>query len=359
MQYKIMIAGDLHKRMKDITTIHGYTEVCRRVQLDIMQFIKDNGITHFISLGDWFDRGYGSDVSAALVHTDIDREMYNLLKGNFYGLIGNHIRIKMDSNPELFLIQPHPLYKSSHPVSRTYQIIRTPNDLVIGDTQISFLHYNWHAESAIDYRPMLDKNCSHHIALYHTEMIIPSSVLNNAGMSTTVTDSSKISNALEGIDLAIVGHIHKPIGTFSIDRLDGGETTMIVPGSLTNTDAGEVSRHDSIDIPIIELDDEKPGYSLSFVPFDLHTSQLTFMKKVADEMMREKLSSIYGNAHESLYSDIEVAGFVGNTEFMTLNSFMQKNGYTTEDKKLVKTVLNSPYDISSMVTIYNGGNELE
>ncbi len=73
MKYKVLLGGDLHKRMKDITTIKGYVEVCNQIQIDLMDKIKEHNITHFISLGDWFDRGYCSDVAAALTHTDIDK----------------------------------------------------------------------------------------------------------------------------------------------------------------------------------------------------------------------------------------------------------------------------------------------
>ena len=48
MVYKVMLAGDLHKRMKDISTIRGYCEACRNVQLDIIKTMHYNyDITFF------------------------------------------------------------------------------------------------------------------------------------------------------------------------------------------------------------------------------------------------------------------------------------------------------------------------
>lgn len=352
MKYRVMIAGDLHKRMKDLTTIRGYVNACRKVQLDLMLAIRDLNITHFISLGDWFDAGYGSDVAAALSHTDIDREMCDLLNGNFYGLIGNHIKIRMDSNPELFLIQPHHHYKSRHAVSRDYQIIKTPKDLILNGVQLHFMHWNKDAESAMAYKALINKECHFHVGLYHSEYVIPSAYLHNLGMSGVCNDSSAISSALEGIDLAIVGHIHKPIGSFVINKIDGTSTTMIIPGSLTNTDAGELNRHADINIPILDIDDDGK-VSLSYFKMDLHTDDLVFMKKSISDDTRERLQSLRGNNKETLYGELETASFIGESNgFLSLNSFMLQQGYTQGDKNLIRNVINSPDDVDKLVSIY-------
>lgn len=351
MHYRVMIAGDLHKRAKDISTIRGYTNVCRLVQLDLMRDIKKLEITHFIGLSDWFDGGYGSDVAASLAHTDIDREMYELLHGNLYSLIGNHIRIRMDSNPELFLIQPHPVYKSRHNVNRSYQIFKTPKDLILDGVQFCFMHFDHNAESAFEYKALINKDCHYHIGLYHTEYIVPTHILQGMGMLGTINDNSKISAALEDIELAIVGHIHKPIGKFNISKADGTSTTMIVPGSLTNTDAGNISRHDSIEIPIIDIDDGK--VSLSFHHFELHTDQLIFMKKDVTEDTRAKLKSLRGNAKEKLYDELESTTFVGESSgFISLNTFIKEQGYTHGDRALIHSVMNSPDNIDALLKIY-------
>lgn len=352
MHYKIMIAGDLHKRMKDITTIRGYCEVNRKIQLDLIQAIKDLGITHFISLGDWFDSGYGSDVSAALAHTDIDVEMSKVLKGNFYGLIGNHIRLRMDSNPELFLIQPHDVYKSRHPITRDYQIIKTPKDLILNGVQIHFMHWYKAAESAADYKAMINPDCHYHIGLYHTEYIIPSNYLYDLNMDGMASDNTVISRALDGINLAIVGHVHKAIGMFNIAKNDGTTTTMIVPGSLTNTDAGELSRHDYIDIPIIDID-EDGKVKLSLHHFNLRTNELKFEPKLKSNEYKEKLKSLRGNSKDALYEELRDTSFVGeHTQFTTLNMFFKEQGYTTCDKDMVRNVISNPEDIQSLRQAY-------
>lgn len=352
MKYKVLFGGDLHKRMKDITTIRGYVRACTKVQLDIMNKIKELGITHFIHIGDWFDSGYGSDVAAALTHTDIDIEMAKLLNGNFYGLIGNHIKIRMDSNPELFLIQPHNVYKSRYPVTRINPIIRTPKDLILNGVQIHFIHWNKDAESAFEYKALINKDCHYHVGLYHTEYIIPTHYLHNMGMKTVVNDNSMISAALEDIDLAIVGHIHKPIGTFKINKVDGKSTTMIVPGSLTNTDAGELNRHHYVDLPMLEIE-EDGRVSLSYIRQDLHTEDLMFLKKNISDDTREKLKSLRGNSKETLYEELENTTFVGEaSSFLSLNSFMKQQGYTRGDKSMIRQVINEPDNITPLLSIY-------
>ena len=359
MNYRLMFGGCLHKRMTDITTIHGYTKGFQKVQSDIMTSIKELGITHFVSLGDWFDSGYGSDTAAALAHTDIDREMYKLLGGNFYGLIGNHIRIRMDSNPELFLIQPHPVYVSRHQVKRDYQIIRTPKEIVLNGVQICFMHWNKDAESAFEYKAMIRKECKYHIGLYHTEYVIPAHILSSMNMHAGINDNSKIGMALDDIELAIVGHVHKPFGQFKIEKVSGGSTTMIIPGSLTNTDAGLNARHDHVDMPIVDIS-ENGEVSLSYHRIDLHLEDITFIEKVMSDTSREKLKSIRGNAKETLYEELESSTFVGESDgFQTLSMYMRQKGYTPTDKALIKNTIQSPDDIRILVQLYKEDMKIE
>lgn len=350
MVYKVMLAGDLHKRMKDISTIRGYCEACRNVQLDIIKTIKEEGITHFISLGDWYHGGYGSDVAAALCHTDIDKDMSEVLNGNFYGLIGNHIRIQMDSNPELFLIQPHPVYKSRHAVNRTEQIIKTPDRLILNGCEFIFKHWNPVAENALDYMVNIDSDCKNHIALFHTEQIIPAPLLNGMNMGYTISDESVISRALNGVDIAIVGHIHKVIGTHVIRSSSGKDTLMIVPGSLTNTDAGNKARHDSIDIPIITVF-EDGSYKLEYHKQTLHLDNVSFYQKT-DEDAKSKLRSLHGNSKENLYDELQATAFIGDQQtFLTLNRFMDSQGYTHADKVQIRSIIRNPEDIDTLVHI--------
>ena len=353
MEYKILMGGDLHKRTKDISTIRGYCKAAEQVQLDIMQTIKDEGITHFISLGDWFDGGYGSDVAAALAHTDIDKNMSELLKGNFYGLIGNHIHIKTDSNPELFLIQPHPVYQARYGTVRDYQIIRTPDRLELNGVEILLKHWNHEAENAYSYKVNIDPQCKHHIGLFHTEYVIPGSALRGLNMSNEVDDNSIITNTLAGLDLAIVGHIHMKIGSVLINGSNGQQVNMIIPGSLTNTDAGTIHRHSSIQMPIITIS-EQGNIELSYHEQSMHLEMLQFLEKRLAAEDEEKLKSLRGNHKESLYKGCEASSFIGESDVViSLNKFLLVNDYTETDRELVRQVLHSPEDLDTLLGIYH------
>lgn len=357
MKYRVLIGGDLHKRMVDITTIKGYVKAFYKVQADIMNAIKKLGVTHFISLGDWFDGGYGSDTAAALSHTDIDREMYSILDGNFYGLIGNHIKIRMDSNPELFLIQPHPYYVSRHPVVRDYQIIRTPRDLVLNGVQFCFMHWDKDAENAAAYKANIDHSCKYHIGLYHTEYIIPAHIMAGMNMYAGMSDNTAIGNALDDIELAIVGHVHKPFGEFRIEKVSGGSTTMIIPGSLTNVDCGMNARHDYVDMPLIDIDDNGSVTRTSY-RVHLHTDEVEFVPKHLTDGQKKSLKSLRGNTKETLYEELEGTTFVGEfSGFLTLGQFMRQQGYTKTDKTLIRTCIQSPDDINTLIQLYKEGNQ--
>lgn len=350
-RYRLLFAGDLHKRMKDITTIRGYSKVCVDIQIELMRLIKELNVTHFISLGDWFDRGYGSDTCAALVHTDIDREMSALLNGNFYGLIGNHIRINMDSNPELFLIQPHKRLTMRQATIREHQIIKTPEKLILNNVAIYFQHYNKDAENAGDYKPLISKECKYHIGLFHSPYVVPTHHLHSLGIHQT-NENSKIASCMESIDLAIVGDIHKPLGTFKISKSDGTSTTMIVPGSLTNTDAGLGSRHNEIKMPLIDID-ENGVVSLQYITMDLMTNRLTFMIK-GQEADKTKLKVLRGNNKESLYNEVEfmAVGITTEDAALSFNAFMLQQGYTSSDKDIVRTILHEPENVNKLLSIY-------
>lgn len=351
---KIAFAGDLHKRSRDITTIEGYVQCNIAVQRALMQMLTDLEVDTFISLGDWYDKGYINDVSASLADYDLDIQMSAQLKGNFYGLIGNHIRLAMDSNPELHIIQPHPEYKSRRAVARTEQIMKTPDILRLNDVQISFMHHRMNVNDCLAYKPTRQPWAKYHIALFHTPYIVPNSKLLDTNYGYNSSPNSKIGETLAGVDLAIVGDIHNAIGPFQVST-PTGVMTMIVPGSLTNVDAGENSRHTSINIPIVTIDDDS-NVTLQYQPFDLKTNLVTFKKKNIEES-REKLKSLRGKPVKELYSAKDMVAMIENRDeaMMSLNAFMRAQGYTEQDRRLVKMVIDNPRDIQAVILEYIKG----
>lgn len=352
-----LFGGDLHKREKDITTIEGYVKCCNAVERKLIDKCKELSIDNFVSMGDWFDKGYGLDVAAGLSDYDMELEFSRVVKGNFYGLIGNHIRLNMDSNPELHLIQPHPVYKSRFGTVRTEQIIKTPDTLRDGTVQISFMHHKKDVSDVLAYKPVREPWATYHIALFHTPSIVPSQHLVGTGFEYHASPNTKIAEALDGVDLAIVGDIHKPLGKFIINR-PNGQTTMIVPGSLTNTDASEENRHSMVMLPLIDVDAES-NVSIQFVNFDLMTNMLTFKRKNL-EKTRDKLKSLRGKAVENLYEPEEIIGVISSADetYTSLNAFMKAQGYTDMDRQLIRQVLNDPEDLGKLIEISTANSEM-
>lgn len=350
-EIKLAVAGDLHKRSKDITTIEGYVECCTAVQRSLMSTLKKYGIEYFISAGDWYDKGYAGDVSASLADYDLDIEMSHMLNGNFYGVIGNHIRLNLDSNPELHIIQPHEVYKPRRASMRDEQIMKTPEVLRIRDVQISLMHFNKDEIDALSYRPTREPWAKYHIAIFHTQLVIPNQALVNTNYGYNSSSNSKIGQCLNGVDLAIVGHVHDPIGTFPINT-PNGVCTMIVPGSLTNVDAGERGRHSTIAMPLITIDDES-NVKLEYIPFDLKLNLVTFKKRDI-AASRENLKTLRGKPLDNLNSTVDVVASMSMAEeaLTSLNAFMLQQGYTAKDKALIKVVLHSPESVTDLVRIY-------
>ena len=358
MAVKVAFAGDLHKRSKDITTIEGYVNCTIAVQKSLMCLIKDLKINYFISLGDWYDKGYAVDVASSLADYDIDIQMSELLQGKFYGLIGNHIRLNMDSNPELHIIQPHPVYKSRRASLRKEQIMKTPNLLRIHDVQISFMHHQKDITNVLLYQPHREEWAKYHIALFHTPMIVPNSQLIKTKYGYHSSTNLKIRQVLEKVDLAIVGDIHTPLGQFPVNT-QTGRTTMIVPGSLTNTDSSEENRHTSIMIPILTIKEDST-VKLEYYNFDMKTNLLTFKKKNV-EISYDKLKTLRGKVEKDLHKSEENISILNNQEnvYTSLNAFMQAQQYTEKDKKLIRQVIHNPGDLETLIHIYKEDDFLE
>ena len=351
MKYRVAFAGDLHKRHKDISTIRGYVKCCDLIQDELIKFFIDKNITHFVSLGDWYDRGYVDDVTSALADVTKDEYMSKVLNGNFYGVIGNHIRLNLDSNPELVLMQPSKLLKSRKPVKREEPIIKTDPTIKLGKVQISLVHHIPHAKSIEDYYiPRLD-NVKYHIACVHDPRFIPNAQLSKTSHPTTSSMNTQISKVLEEVDLCICGDIHQPLGLFDVSP----KTKMVVPGSLTNTNSAINGRHDTINIPIIDIDTETDTISYSFYPFNLHLNTLEFTTREEVKSKKyDKLSTLRGNYKEDLYDNIDnsVSFMTSGLTDLSLSKFLSEKGYKDSDKKLMQSVLKNPKDVIELVVIH-------
>lgn len=345
--YKVFLGGDLHKRHKDISTISGYVVVHDAVQHELMNIISSKDIDLFISLGDWYDRGYSSDVSSALCDTDLDNEMSHLLHGNFYGVIGNHIRIGMDSNPELSLIQPHATLTTRKPVARKHQIIKTPDIIRVHDVQISIMHNQPDDFNPLCYKPERCEWAKYHIAIFHTPRVVPLSQLSSTRYAHVATNNSVIAQVIDGVDLAICGDIHNPLGMFNINT-PNGVCCMIVPGSLTNTSSDIESRHGFVNLPILTIDDNS-HVAISGVKVDLFINRLSFKQPST----MDTVTSLNGSRKVSSTRDADIVSVLKSNEARTFTEFLNANGYSSTDKNLIKSIIKQPEDIETLAKIYN------
>lgn len=272
MRARILFVSDLHKRDCDFSTIAGYTKAVDAVQRDILSFIKQRGITHLVSLGDWYDKGYRS-INRSNNDRNLDEDLSKAVNGNFYICLGNHFFLERDNNPEMYLIQPSGYYKPSQPIYATSPVIRAVPSLRIGPVQISFFHYSKENKNYVTER---DPEVKYHIGVYHDDTVVPTQQRNDAGFRGT-TMTSYMDNIFANINLAIVGHIHTPIGVFNIQSR-GRELPMIVPGSLAITTSGSSDLHTDVNLPVVEITDDGK-VSCSLYTFDLHANLLRFYKK--------------------------------------------------------------------------------
>lgn len=272
MTYKVLFVPDLHKRDLDFSTINGYTDAIDAVQADILQFIKDRGITHLVSLGDWYDKGYRS-INRANNDRNWDEALSAAVNGNFYICLGNHFFLERDNNPEMYLIQPSELYKPTHPIYAEAPIIQAPPFLQIGGVRISLFHYS---KTRKNYKAELDGSVKYHVGIYHDEVVVPS-FAQKAGGLINGTPGYAIEDTLANVSLAIVGHIHKPVGVIKVP-VNGREVPMIIPGSLANTSNGP-QFHESVKCPVLEISEgvDKPACLL--YNFSLHCELLRLYKR--------------------------------------------------------------------------------
>ena len=272
MRARILFVSDLHKRDCDFTTVAGYTKAVDAVQMDILAFIKQQHITHLVSLGDWYDKGYRS-INRSNNDRNFDEDLSKAVNGNFYICLGNHFFLERDNNPEMYLIQPSKLFRPSQAIYATNPIIRAVPSLRIGPLQISFFHYSKENKNYLRER---DPEVTYHIGVYHDDVVVPTKQRNDAGFrGTTLTSYTDI--IYRNIDLAIVGHIHTPVGVFNIP-VNGRTLPMIVPGSLSITNSGSSALHTDVRLPVVEVGDDG-SVRCSLYPFSLHANLLRIYKK--------------------------------------------------------------------------------
>ncbi len=321
MTYRILFLGDLHKRDLDFSTISGYTQAVDTVQADILQFIKDREITHLVSLGDWYDKGYRS-VNRVNNDRNWDEALSEAVNGNFYICLGNHFFLERDNNPEMYLIQPSTLYKPTHPIYAERPIIQAPPYFRIGSIQISLFHFS---KAHKLYKTVLDPEVTYHVGVYHDEVVIPTSA-QKAGGLIGGSPGIHIEEMLENVNLAIVGHVHKPVGAIKVP-VNGHEVPMIIPGSLANTANGP-QFHDSVKLPVLEIEEGAERPSCLLYTFSLHCELLRLRKA----------------KETAIKAEVPVQAIADIPKTVGVKDYLRAKGFEDRHIQLVEAAAEQPLD---------------
>lgn len=320
MPKTIFFAPDLHKRDVDFNSIKGYREAIDAVQEDILEhlFTLQDGI--FVSMGDWYDKGYRS-TGRVFSDSYYDSEISKAVKGEAYICLGNHFFLERDSNPEMYLIQPSYLYTPRESVPMTKPIFKTVPYMVLGSVQISFFHFS---KTDKNYVQAKEPGVKYHIGVYHDDCVLPSDIRTEAGYYGNTTNEY-LNNIYSNIDLALFGHIHVAVGTRTLTLSSGRDVPLVIPGALAITENKDIVKHKLVNCPQITINDDGT-FDLNFVPISTHMEKLKFYK-VAEQRVSESLE-IMGNGDGGLITPSAVS----------LTDFLQKKGYGEKDLRIISSI---------------------
>lgn len=335
MSKTILFAPDLHKRDVDFTSIKGYTEAIELVQQDILEYLQslDDGV--FISLGDWYDKGYRS---TGRVYADryYDTEIAKAVHGNAYICLGNHFFLERDSNPEMYMIQPSYLYQPKQRVPMQEPTFKTVPYLQFGDVQISFFHFNKNDKSYIQERL---PDTRFHIGLYHDECVLPSDIRSQAGFFGS-TSNDYLNNIYSNVDMAICGHIHTSIGVRNYVMNNGHTVPIVVPGALAITENRDIAKHKTVSCPVLIIKDDG-NFEFTVKEFSTHMEVLKFYK-VAEQRVATESLDILGTGAEG-ESDYQMPRVV------SLADFLYKKGYSQLDVETIMSIAPGTTDVLTIL----------
>lgn len=334
---KILFLTDLHKRDVDFTSIGGYVKAITAVQFDIIQFIKDNGITKVVIGGDWYDKGY-RHTGPTLSDNELDRRLSDAVNGEVYITLGNHYYLERDNNPESYIIQPcekHPMLRDI--VFPENPIFKCVDELIIGNTQISFFHFDKHFK---EYSNRKHQDVKYHVGVYHDDCVIPSNLREAAGYYGNTT-SDYLETIYQNINMAIINHIHVSIGVHTLNLPSGKKLPLIIPGSLGITQNKESCKHKYVQLPVITVFDDETMPRCELKQFYTHIDMLKFYKKEEKSEVAKKLMSNV---------EIRKTELQRVPKARTLDQYLYSIGYNSRHIELVDKAAHGSLDV---VAVHN------
>lgn len=268
---RVLISTDKHVRDTDFKTIKGYRKALRQNIRDQRDFCINNGVTHVVDAGDIADRGF-KELSQAYSWEAEFREWKKHCQ--LYSVIGNHLFLEIDSNPELYWIQPSPYVKPKDPeyVPPEEPLFITTDKLIIGTFMISFHHYSKKDKNYVVDRP---PGITHHHAVFHDDTMVPSNIQKDYHMLRNIS-SDYLRNIYYNVDSATVGHLHKDYGLVTM-MIDGREIPLDIPGSCCITNVGSKDMHSEVKLPVYDIYDDGT-FMKSYATFSLHLEMMKFYK---------------------------------------------------------------------------------
>lgn len=331
---RILFISDLHKRWKDSASIKGQLTAQKLIQEDIIKFNKENGVTHNIILGDWYDRGFHG-IGQAFSNMEMDRRLSESVNGNVYLCIGNHFYLERDENPEMYIIQPCDFIKPQQEmVMPTEPIFKCVPQLNIGPVQIDFFHFS---KISKNYLAIRRDDCTFHIGVYHDDAVVPGWVREMEGY-TGASSNTYMNDIYHNVDLAVHGHIHTKIGTTSLQLDNGRKVPMFIPGALGITANQEQYKNVEIQLPVIDINDDYT-VSVKLANFSTHMEVLKFY----DTKKKEKKVDVFEVKDQHVVTS--------ETSLASLPVYLTKHGYQDVDLKLINSAMRNTLNLSMAVQI--------
>lgn len=333
MLARLLFVTDLHKRWKDMDSIHGIVSVQHKIQHEIIDFCKNNGVTHVFIAGDWYDRGFHG-IGQAYSAMEEDRLLSNCVNGNVYLCIGNHFYLERDENPEMYIIQPCPYMKPKDILQTAERpLFNVVPKVIIGTVQISLFHYDKLNKA---YKTQREDGITYHIGVYHDEVCVPAWVREREGFGG-VTSVYEMDQLYANVDMAVHGHIHSDIGLTQLELTNGRTIPLYIPGSLGISQNKEAIKHKLVNLPMVDVNDDGT-VTTRLVPFSTHLDELSFFK-VEKSKARKKLG-------------VNKTVHVGNGELpKNLTVYLQNKGYTDKQLKLVNEAMSERLNITTAIGI--------
>lgn len=341
---RVLITTDKHVRDVDFKTIKGYKDALRANILDQIEYCENNEVTHVIDTGDIGDKGF-RDLSQAYSWENLFKRWRKSC--DYYSVIGNHLFLEMDSNPELFWIQPNQYIRPKDPnyIMPAEPLIKVVPQLIIGTVMFSFHHYSRKDKEYYCPRP---PGITHHHAVYHDDVVIPSNIQNDYNLYRNIS-SEYLKRVFDNVDSCTVGHIHKDYGLVHM-IVGGRQIPMDIPGSCCLTAVSQRDMHTEVKLPQYDIFDDGTLVK-SYVTFSLHLDKMRLYKGTEKKVPKE----IQEAANETRDFNIqERAGeILAKTSSQKLDpvTFLRSMGYTDTGLQLYQQAQDGVLTLTSAIDV--------